>query len=347
MPRKRCSKMRRFPPKAVLPDAKALIRHKLSCVCTWKASVLDSIQEEGRKLNIEKLGKGVDTADMRWKNVLTSMMLQEDSPQIDRDTDEEVVQFVDKVGKTDKSCSQQEGVGNQMTEEQARKIMSTVKEAVTDETATFKTAKKTQDAASRKKVTDFMCHDTSTADRFYATMPDAKEAAVIRTIMAKALECPPSQSGGGVGSSEEETTSEEDDTVVLYQDSSSGTSSSQDEEFRAELKRRKERRREEDKEGEEVEAEGEEAEGEEAEGEEDKESEGEEDKESEREEEAEREKGVEAAGFLTTQRPPFEYTRSTCETLSDVQLDRPNFGYARSNFKNVLNIKLQNPLADV
>ncbi|KAI4796902.1 hypothetical protein KUCAC02_026682, partial [Chaenocephalus aceratus] len=215
MPRKRCSKMRRFPPKAVLPDAKALIRHKLSCVCTWKASVLDSIQEEGRKLNIEKLGKGVDTADMRWKNVLTSMMLQEDSPQIDRDTDEEVVQFVDKVGKTDKSCSQQEGVGNQMTEEQARKIMST--------------AKKTQDAASRKKVTDFMCHDTSTADRFYATMPDAKEAAVIRTIMAKALECPPSQSGGGVGSSEEETTSEEDDTVVLYQDSSSGTSSSQDE----------------------------------------------------------------------------------------------------------------------
>ncbi|KAI4799314.1 hypothetical protein KUCAC02_017013, partial [Chaenocephalus aceratus] len=61
MPRKRCSKMRRFPPKAVLPDAKALIRHKLSCVCTWKASVLDSIQEEGRKLNIEKLGKGVDS----------------------------------------------------------------------------------------------------------------------------------------------------------------------------------------------------------------------------------------------------------------------------------------------
>ncbi|KAI4798282.1 hypothetical protein KUCAC02_022158, partial [Chaenocephalus aceratus] len=118
-------------------------------------------------------------------------------------------------------------------------------------------AKKTQDAASRKKVTDFMCHNTSTADRFYATMPDAKEAAVIRTIMAKVLECPPSQSGGGVGSSEEETTSEEDDTVVLYQDSSSGTSSSQDEDFRAELKRRKERRREEDKEGEE--AEGEEA----------------------------------------------------------------------------------------
>ncbi|KAK5900188.1 hypothetical protein CesoFtcFv8_009587 [Champsocephalus esox] len=106
-------------------------------------------------------------------------------------------------------------------------------------------ARKTQDAASRKKVTDFMCHDTSTADRFYATMPDAKEAAVIRTIMAKALECPPSQSRGGVGSSEEETTSEEeddDDTVVLYQDSSS---SSQDEEFRAELKRRKENRREE------------------------------------------------------------------------------------------------------
>lgn len=117
----------------------------------------------------------------------------EDSPQIDRDTDEEVVQFVDKyiscelpeddelleemvstvqthskrhskscrkkntvcrfnfprppsersfvsrVGKTDKSCSQQEGVGNEITEEQARKIMSTVKEAVTDETATFKT----------------------------------------------------------------------------------------------------------------------------------------------------------------------------------------------------------------
>ncbi|KAI4794607.1 hypothetical protein KUCAC02_031954, partial [Chaenocephalus aceratus] len=241
MPRKRCSKMRRFPPKAVLPDAKA--------------------------------------ADMRWKNVLTSMMLQ--GGRCDNVDD---LDWNDKCGLLRRNP-----------------------------------AKKTQDAASRKKVTDFMCHDTSTAstaDRFYATMPDAKEAAVIRTIMAKALECPPSQSGGGVGSSEEETTSEEDDTVVLYQDSSSGTSSSQDEEFRAELKRRKQRRREEDKEGEEVEAEGEEAEGEEAEGEEaegeeDKESEGEEDKESEREEEAEREKGVEAAGFLTTQRPPFEYTRST------------------------------------
>ncbi|KAF3841453.1 hypothetical protein F7725_007315, partial [Dissostichus mawsoni] len=99
MPRKRSFNMRRFPPKAVLPDAKgmlhesvectcatsatsqpkiverlarkgdqsaklctvaALIRHKLSCVCTWKASVLDSIQEEGRKLNSEKLDKGVD-----------------------------------------------------------------------------------------------------------------------------------------------------------------------------------------------------------------------------------------------------------------------------------------------
>ncbi|KAK5921479.1 hypothetical protein CesoFtcFv8_000398 [Champsocephalus esox] len=69
-----------------------------------------------------------------------------------------------------------------------------------------------------------MCHDTSTADRFCATMPDAKEAGVIRTIMAKALACPPSQSGGGVGSSEEETTSEEDNTVVQY--SSSGSSSS-------------------------------------------------------------------------------------------------------------------------
>lgn len=52
---------RKGDPSVKLCTVAALIRHKLSCVCTWKASVLDSIQEERRKLNIDQLGKGVDS----------------------------------------------------------------------------------------------------------------------------------------------------------------------------------------------------------------------------------------------------------------------------------------------
>ena len=42
----------------------------------------------------------------------------------------------------------------------------------------------------RKKITDFMAHDTETADRYYAYNPSAQETTDIRRLMQQALHGP-------------------------------------------------------------------------------------------------------------------------------------------------------------
>ncbi|XP_029281734.1 uncharacterized protein LOC115003936 [Cottoperca gobio] len=48
-------------------------------------------------------------------------------------------------------------------------------------------AKKTTDVTARKRVADFMCHDVTTADCFYARCPDVKEAMAIRSLIRDSL----------------------------------------------------------------------------------------------------------------------------------------------------------------
>ncbi|XP_029289829.1 uncharacterized protein LOC115009753 [Cottoperca gobio] len=48
-------------------------------------------------------------------------------------------------------------------------------------------AKKTTDVTARKRVADFMCHDVTTADRFYARCPDVTEAMAIRCLIRDSL----------------------------------------------------------------------------------------------------------------------------------------------------------------
>ncbi|XP_034055541.1 uncharacterized protein LOC117548991 [Gymnodraco acuticeps] len=54
-------------------------------------------------------------------------------------------------------------------------------------TALADNAKKFHEPVNRKKLSDFMCHNTHTADRFYAFMPDIKEAAEIRNMFTDSL----------------------------------------------------------------------------------------------------------------------------------------------------------------
>ncbi|XP_069580779.1 uncharacterized protein [Brachyistius frenatus] len=48
-------------------------------------------------------------------------------------------------------------------------------------------AKKTQTVEARKKISDFMCHDVRTADRFYTINPDHREARNIRKIILDSI----------------------------------------------------------------------------------------------------------------------------------------------------------------
>ncbi|XP_035478727.2 uncharacterized protein LOC118299259 [Scophthalmus maximus] len=54
-------------------------------------------------------------------------------------------------------------------------------------TAVATYAKKSQDPKSRKKVADFMCHDTRMADKFYVANPDHCEAEEVRALVSESL----------------------------------------------------------------------------------------------------------------------------------------------------------------
>ncbi|XP_034095795.1 uncharacterized protein LOC117562121 [Gymnodraco acuticeps] len=49
-------------------------------------------------------------------------------------------------------------------------------------------AKRFQDISNRQRVSDFMCHNTATADTFYAKNPSLKEAADIRMLFTESLQ---------------------------------------------------------------------------------------------------------------------------------------------------------------
>ena len=49
-------------------------------------------------------------------------------------------------------------------------------------------AKRFQDKCNRQRVSDFMCHNTATADKFYAKNPSLKEAAEIRLLFTESLQ---------------------------------------------------------------------------------------------------------------------------------------------------------------
>ncbi|XP_071058067.1 uncharacterized protein [Pseudochaenichthys georgianus] len=49
-------------------------------------------------------------------------------------------------------------------------------------------AKRFQDKGNRQRVSDFMCHNTATADKFYANNPSLKEAADIRLLFTQSLQ---------------------------------------------------------------------------------------------------------------------------------------------------------------
>ncbi|XP_071062411.1 uncharacterized protein [Pseudochaenichthys georgianus] len=49
-------------------------------------------------------------------------------------------------------------------------------------------AKRFQDKGNRQRVSDFMCHNTATADTFYANNPSLKEAADIRLLFTESLQ---------------------------------------------------------------------------------------------------------------------------------------------------------------
>ncbi|XP_034070884.1 uncharacterized protein LOC117545262 [Gymnodraco acuticeps] len=57
-------------------------------------------------------------------------------------------------------------------------------------------AKRFQDISNRQRVSDFMCHNTATADKFYAKNPSLKEAADIRMLFTESLQAAAAAASG-------------------------------------------------------------------------------------------------------------------------------------------------------
>lgn len=97
---------------------------------------------------------------------------------------------------------------------------------------------------ARKKVSDFMCHDVRTADKFYARNPDLKVTREIRELIADSIreEAGPSGSGGPgkkaagkkkkAAQEEEGSSTSSEDIQVPYQESGVSSSSEEEEEGR-------------------------------------------------------------------------------------------------------------------
>nr|QHQ71255.1 NLR-C12 [Scophthalmus maximus] len=87
----------------------------------------------------------------------------------------------------------QEGQGDQVAAQGGlRKFLSEVAKAIPKllgkSPFSASWVKKTQDAKARKRVSDFMCQNTRTADRFYAANPDHSKAAEVRALVKATLE---------------------------------------------------------------------------------------------------------------------------------------------------------------
>ncbi|XP_034052688.1 uncharacterized protein LOC117533156 [Gymnodraco acuticeps] len=100
-------------------------------------------------------------------------------------------------------------------------------------------AKRFQDIGNRQRVSDFMCHNTATADTFYAKNPSLKEAADIRLLFTESLQAAAAAAAAASGGSEDNLgdidihsdsdSSGEEHSPTPYQDSPDTETS--DEEF--------------------------------------------------------------------------------------------------------------------
>ncbi|XP_071061200.1 uncharacterized protein [Pseudochaenichthys georgianus] len=89
-------------------------------------------------------------------------------------------------------------------------------------------AKRFQDKGNRQRVSDFMCHNTATADKFYANNPSLKEAADIRLLFTQSLQAAAAASTAAAAAGNEDTfagididsdNSGEEHSPAPYQDS--------------------------------------------------------------------------------------------------------------------------------
>ncbi|KAF0022199.1 hypothetical protein F2P81_025522 [Scophthalmus maximus] len=87
-------------------------------------------------------------------------------------------------------------------------------------------AKKSQDLKARKKVADFMCHDTKTADRFYVANPDHTEAEEVRALVSQSLQ---QGTTGEKDQQQEQEKEDEEEEMEGGGSSSSSTTTTEDE----------------------------------------------------------------------------------------------------------------------
>ncbi|XP_071062960.1 uncharacterized protein [Pseudochaenichthys georgianus] len=88
-------------------------------------------------------------------------------------------------------------------------------------------AKRFQDKGNRQRVSDFMCHNTATADKFYANNPSLKEAADIRLLFTESLQAAAAASTAAAAGNEDtlagididSDSSGEEHSPAPYQDS--------------------------------------------------------------------------------------------------------------------------------
>ncbi|KAF0047744.1 hypothetical protein F2P81_001377 [Scophthalmus maximus] len=89
-------------------------------------------------------------------------------------------------------------------------------------------AKKSQNPKDRRKVADFMCHDTRTADKFYVANPDHCEAEEVRALVSQSLHV-----GTSGDKEKKQQQQEEEEEMEVGVDGGEGGSSSSIEEDKA------------------------------------------------------------------------------------------------------------------
>ncbi|XP_047188279.1 uncharacterized protein LOC124850043 [Scophthalmus maximus] len=89
-------------------------------------------------------------------------------------------------------------------------------------------AKKSQNPKDRRKVADFMCHDTRTADKFYVANPDHCEAEEVRALVSQSLHV-----GTSGDKEKKQQQQEEEEEMEVGVDVGEGGSSSSIEEDKA------------------------------------------------------------------------------------------------------------------
>ncbi|XP_034080988.1 uncharacterized protein LOC117551982 isoform X2 [Gymnodraco acuticeps] len=96
-------------------------------------------------------------------------------------------------------------------------------------------AKRFQDIGNRQRVSDFMCHNTATADTFYAKNPSLKDAADIRMLFTESLQAAAAAASGGsednlgyIDIHSDRDSSGEEHSPTPYQDSPDTETSDED-----------------------------------------------------------------------------------------------------------------------